>query len=64
MHFACLLRNGATVQGIYDRHEHTLFTRQQWLDVLTAEGFAVSTPPLEQETHELQVAFLARRPEP
>lgn len=63
VHFACLLRNGPTVQAIHDRHEHALFTRQQWLEVLTTAGFVVSTPPLDEGTHELQVAFLARRPE-
>jgi trans-aconitate methyltransferase len=63
VHFACLLRNGAAVHVVHDRHEHALFTRRQWLDVLAAAGFAVSTPPLDEATHELQVAFLARRPE-
>ena len=62
VHFACLLRNGAAVHVVHDRHEHALFTRRQWLDVLAAAGFAVSTPPLDEATHELQVAFLARRP--
>jgi hypothetical protein len=63
VHFACLLRNGAAVHVVHDRHEHAPFTRRQWLDVLAAAGFAVSTPPLDEATHELQVAFLARRPE-
>jgi SAM-dependent methyltransferase len=63
VHFACLLRSGATVQAVHDRHEHALFTRQQWRDVLAATGFEVSTPPLDEKTHERQVAFLARRPE-
>jgi hypothetical protein len=63
VHFACLLRKGATVDVVHDRHEHALFSRQQWLDVLAAQGFEVSTPALEEEIHELQVAFVARRPE-
>lgn len=63
VHFACLLRNGATVQVVHDRHEHGLFTHQQWRDVLTAAGFEVTTPPLDETTHELQVAFVASRPE-
>ena len=63
VHFACLLRNGATVHAVHDHHEHALFTRRQWLDVLEAAGFVVSTPPLDEATHELQVAFLARRME-
>ena len=63
VHFACLLRNGATVHAIHDRHDHALYTRRQWLDVLTAAGFVVSTPSLDEGTHEHQVAFLARRPE-
>jgi SAM-dependent methyltransferase len=63
VHFACLLRNGATVQAVHDRHEHALFTRQQWLDVLAAAGFEVSTPPIDEGIHGSQVAFAARRPE-
>jgi hypothetical protein len=63
VHFACLLRTGDAVQAVHDRHHHTLFTRQQWLDVLAAAGFVVSTPSLDEATHELQVAFLARRPD-
>jgi SAM-dependent methyltransferase len=62
VHFACLLRNGPTVAVVHDRHEHALFSRQQWLDVLAAQGFEVSTPALDEQIHELQVAFLARRP--
>jgi trans-aconitate methyltransferase len=63
VHFACLFRNGATVDVVHDRHEHALFSRQQWLNVLAAEGFEVSTPALDEAIHELQVAFLARRPD-
>lgn len=63
VHFACLMRNGAAVDPIHDRHEHGLFTRQQWLDMLAASGFVVTTPQLDEESHEQQVAFVAHRPE-
>ncbi|MGE3509747.1 MAG: trans-aconitate 2-methyltransferase [Vicinamibacterales bacterium] len=62
VHFACLLREGATVRVVHDRHEHALFSRPQWLAILTAAGFDVSTPPLGADVHEEQVAFLAHRP--
>lgn len=62
VHFACLLRNGASVRVVHDHHRHVLFTRAQWLEVLAGAGFAVSTPPLDAETHEEQVAFVCRRP--
>lgn len=62
VHFACLLREGAAVRVIHDRHVHGLFTRQLWLDVLRGAGFEVIVPPLDATTHETQVAFLAMKP--
>ena len=63
VHYACLLRDGDSMQVVYDRHLHGLFTRQQWHQVLEAAGFAIAVPPLDAETHETQVAFLARKPD-
>ena len=62
VHFACLLREGDTVRLVHDRHQHALFTRQQWHDVLEGAGFEVMVPPLDEATHEKQIAFLASRP--
>jgi len=62
VHFACLLREGTDVRVVHDCHQHALFTRQQWTDVLTSAGFELTTPALDETTHESQVAFLARRP--
>jgi SAM-dependent methyltransferase len=62
VHFACMLKEGAAVRVVHDRHRHALFTRQQWLDVLGRAGFVQETPPLDEAVHETQVAFLAIRP--
>ena len=62
VHFACLLREGSEVRVVHDRHQHALFTRQQWQDVLESVGFVVTTPPVDAVIHESQVVFLARRP--
>ena len=64
VHFACLLRQGGTVRVVHDRHEHALFSLQQWRQVLSAAGFVVTSPPLDASVHEGQVAFVARRPGP
>jgi hypothetical protein len=61
VHFACLLKEGDTVRVVHDHHRHALFTRQQWLDVLESAGFALTTPSLDEDVHETQVAFLATR---
>jgi SAM-dependent methyltransferase len=62
VHFACLLKEGDSVRVVHDRHEHALFARQQWLDVLHAAGFVLTTPPVDETVHETQVVFLAERP--
>ena len=49
VHFACLLREGDTVRLVHDRHQHALFTRQQWREVLEGAGFEVTVAPLERE---------------
>ena len=61
VHFACLLRKGSDVRVVHDRHEHGLFTRNQWREVFERAGFEVTGPSLDPATHEGQVAFLARR---
>jgi SAM-dependent methyltransferase len=63
VHFACLLREGACVRVVHDRHVHGLFTARQWRDALEGAGFVITSPPLDAAVHEGQVAFLARRPE-
>ena len=63
VHFACLLREGDTVRLVHDRHQHALFTRQEWRDVLEGAGFEVTLPPLDEATHENQIAFLALKPD-
>ena len=62
VHFACLLRDGDDVRVVHDRHQHALFTRQQWREVIESAGFELTTPSLDEAVHESQVAFLARRP--
>ena len=62
VHFACLLREGASVRVVHDRHEHALFSLQQWHQVLAGAGFLVTSPALGAAIHEEQVAFVARRP--
>jgi SAM-dependent methyltransferase len=61
VHFACLLREGPEVRVVHDRHQHALFSRQQWQDVLESVGFAVTTPPVDAAIHESQVVFLGVR---
>jgi len=62
VHFACLLREGSEVRVVHDRHQHALFTRQQWQDVLESVGFVVTIPPVDTAIHESQVVFLGGRP--
>jgi SAM-dependent methyltransferase len=62
VHFACLLREGSEVRVVHDRHQHALFTRQQWQDVLESVGFVVTIPPVDAPIHESQVVFLGMRP--
>ena len=62
VHFACLLREKGTITLVHDRHVHGLFTADQWRNLLGSAGFVVTTPSLDEATHEGQVAFLARRP--
>ena len=62
VHFACLLREGSEVRVVHDRHQHALFTRQQWQDVLESVGFVLMTPPLDKAIHETQAVFVAVRP--
>ena len=61
VHFACLLREGPEVRVVHDRHQHALFTRQQWLDVLESVGFVLTVPPVDPAIHESQVVFLGVR---
>lgn len=37
--FAFLIREGADVRVVHDRHVHGLFPRQVWLDTMKAVGF-------------------------
>jgi SAM-dependent methyltransferase len=62
VHFACLLRDGSEVRVAHDRHQHALFTRRQWQEVLESAGFVLTTPPLDELIHETQVVFLGLRP--
>ena len=62
VHFACLLREGSEMRVVHDRHQHALFTRKQWKDVLESVGFVVTTPQLDAAIHETQAVFVASRP--
>lgn len=60
--FGFLLRDGAHVDAIHDRHIVGLFPRATWLHVLRHVGFVVETfkRPLDDESED--EVFLARRP--
>jgi hypothetical protein len=61
--YAFLLRDGDTVKAVHDRHLEGLFTRAQWLEVLTAAGYRVETARRpDDEEGEIDEFFLCRRP--
>ncbi|MFN0148371.1 MAG: class I SAM-dependent methyltransferase [Dehalococcoidia bacterium] len=62
VHFAMLLREDGEVRLEHDRHTFSLFSYQQWVDVLSRVGFTVSSPALDHEDADGQVAFLCLRP--
>jgi SAM-dependent methyltransferase len=61
VHFACLLREGSDVRVVHDCHQHALFTREQWREVIESAGFTLTTPPLDEAVHETQAVFLGSR---
>jgi hypothetical protein len=61
--YAFLLRDGASVEAVHDRHVEGLFARATWIDVLTTAGYRVETtsrPPGDEGAFD--EVFLCRRP--
>lgn len=52
--YAFLLRDGADVRAIHDRHVEGVFPRATWMRLLEDTGFRVSTfpRPLDDDTHD------------
>jgi SAM-dependent methyltransferase len=61
--FAFLLREGHAVRAVHDRHVQGLFSKDRWLVLLGAAGFAAELieRPLD-EPGEYDEVFLCRRP--
>lgn len=61
--YAFLLRDGATVTAVHDRHVEGLFSKDTWLRVLTDAGYRVELVErlLDEEGFRDEV-FLCRRP--
>lgn len=64
--YAFLLREGAEVRVVHDRHIEGLFPRDLWLQELTRVGFVPQHQPVEPWSEDdltMTDLFLARRPE-
>lgn len=63
VHFACLLRDGAAVRVVHDRHVHPLVPAHEWDALFAQAGFErLTAPTLDPDVHGTQVGFLLRRP--
>jgi SAM-dependent methyltransferase len=60
--FAFLLREGASVRAVHDRHVEGLFSRAAWLRVLESAGFRVETAPRPFDDEMTDDMFVCRRP--
>ncbi len=63
--YAFLLRDRSGVRAVHDRHVEGLFPRATWVDVLTAAGFRVESPPRAKDVDEdddVSELFVCRRP--
>lgn len=60
--YAFLLREGATVTAVHDRHVEGLFSRATWTCLLEETGFRVELVARPIGDGEFDVVFLCRRP--
>lgn len=60
--FAFLLRDGADMRAVHDRHLYGLFSTATWLDAMTAAGFAAEHHELDLGEGYYGHGFLGRRP--
>lgn len=59
--FAYLLREGSEVRVVHDRHEMGLFSRSEWLGMLTEAGFEAIATTADLSESEPVVVFVGRR---
>jgi hypothetical protein len=60
--FAFLLRDGATMRAVHDRHVEGLFSRATWHEILGGVGYGVEEVVLPPEGGPAEEIFLCRRP--
>ena len=60
--YAFLLRDGAGVSAVHDRHVEGLFPRRTWLELLRSLGYAVETIERPIGDGMVDEMFLCRRP--
>jgi SAM-dependent methyltransferase len=60
--YAFLLRDGADLRAVHDRHLEGLFSRSKWVEVLERAGYRVETSELDLGEDYLVDGFICRRP--
>jgi hypothetical protein len=60
--YAFLLRDGADVRAVHDRHVEGLFPRATWFEILTAAGYRVELADRPFDDTTTDTIFLCRRP--
>jgi trans-aconitate methyltransferase len=60
--YAFLLRDGASMSAVHDRHVEGLFSSATWRAILTAAGYEVRTTPRPIAEAEFDDVFLCVRP--
>ncbi len=60
--YSFLLRDGAEMRSVHDRHLEGLFSRDTWFEVLSQVGFLVDTVARPLGNGEVDEIFLCRRP--
>jgi len=60
--YAFLLRDGAQMRAVHDRHVEGLFARATWLDILTSAGYQVALADRPFDDTTTDQIFVCRRP--
>jgi hypothetical protein len=60
--YSFLLRDGAEMRSVHDRHVEGLFSRETWMKVLASVGYRVETIARPLGDGEVDEIFLCRRP--